>query len=381
MICSILNSFIDAPHSRDVLRISREMLMYILTYYQVMPGFLDFIFPFGLQENAQDFHFSAFREETHLLPAEKSLAIKEIGRSGRNISMCFNLKGVERSDAQSWPWSMRQTSAYHSFDIETGKALWIFVKGNEVIEERVQSATSSDRLSRKGPMETPGRVFSSTFDTHLILCEWSVENWRWYINYLEAVLQDMTSRSLAIRIGKNPKSAPEETFHFTKARTLSAAQRGSQGLQPPRLHAPTPPRSRVPSYHTTNPPPSGSAPPPKVLPPGMARPSLEKDHKTEELEDFSFHDLQQVQFIEEKMNECLLVIDSNVHVLTELRGYYNSLTELAEWPLAEACSADVVRFSKRIASTITELRMHHSRAETMLRLLGERKSLVCSTDL
>jgi hypothetical protein len=360
------------------------MLMYMLTYYQVMPAFLDFIFPFGLQEHAQDFHFSGFREETHLLPAEKSLEIWEIGRSGQNICMCFSLKGIERSDAQSWPWSMRQTSAYHSFDVETGRSLWILVKGNEVIKERIQSATRPDRISQNGTLNEPSRVLRTAFETHLILCEWSAESWRWYMNYLEGVLQDITNRSLAIKIGKHPKSAAEETYQFTTARTLSVAQRGDQprqAFQPPGPPVPTPPPSRVPSYHPINPPPQGPPPPPRVLPPGKGRPSIEKDRKQDELEDFSFHDLQQVQFIEEKMNEVLLVLDSNKHVLTEIRDYYHSVVGSEDWPegLAKTCKVDFLRFSKRIASTIAELRMHHSRAETMLRLLGERKSLVCLT--
>jgi hypothetical protein len=355
------------------------MLMYMLTYYQVMPAFLDFIFPFGLQEHAQDFHFSGFREETHLLPTEKSLRITEIGRSGRNICMCFSLKGIERSDAQSWPWSMRQTSAYHSFDVEAGRALWILVKGNEVIEKRIQSATSPDRLSKNGTLNKPSRVLSTTFETHLILCEWSAENWRWYMNYLEGVLQDITSRSLAIKIGKNPKAAAEETYQFTTARTLSTIQRGGQEFQSLGPPVSTPPLSRVPSYHPTNPQQLGQPPPPKVLPPGRGKPSQEKDRKTEELEGFSFHDLQQVQLIEEKMSEVLLVLDSNTHVLTEMNGYYDSVVKLDEWPeeLSDACKPDVARFSKRIVSTIKELRMHHARAKTMLRLLKERKTLVC----
>lgn len=86
-----------------------------------------------------------------------------------------------------------------------------------------------------------------------------------------------------------------------------------------------------------------------------------------------------MQLIEEKMGEVLLVLDSNTHVLTEMNGYYDSVVKLDEWPeeLADACKLDVARFSKRIVSTTKELHMHHARAETMLRLLKERKTLVC----
>jgi hypothetical protein len=339
-----------------------------------MPAFLDFIFQFGLQEHAQDFHFSGFREETHLLADERGLKISELRRSGCDICMCYSLKSVERSGGDNWPWSIRQTAAYHSFDVETGRSFWILVKGNEVIKERVQSATSPDQLSRQGSLKEAWRSFASTLETHLILSDWSAENWRWYINYLEGVLQDITSRSLAIRIGKNQYSTPEEVFQTTTRRTFSTAI-SEEGFQ----QRPSPP-SQTPSYHQTHALPGGSPPPPPVLPPGMGRPSLEKDRKPDEHQDFTFHDLQQVQSIEEKTNEVLLVLDSNVHVMTDLKAYYDSVVVSDEWPekLVKGCSRDFTRFSKRIASIITELRMHRSRAEILLRLLSERKNLVYS---
>lgn len=348
------------------------MLTYTLTYYQVMPAFLDFIGQFGLQEYAQDFHFSGFREETHLLASEKSLRISELGRSGRDICMCYSLKSVEHSNSDNWPWSIRQTATYHSFDVETGRSLWILVKGNEVIKERVQAATSSDQISSQGRLKEAWRSFAFTLETHLILCDWSAEGWRWYISYLEGVLQDITSRLLAVRIGKNPYSKPEEVFQTTTRRTFSTAI-SEKGVQ----HRPSPP-SQTPSYRQIHALPGGPPPPP-VLPPGMGRPSLEKNRRPDEHQDFTFHDLQQVQSIEEKTNEVLLVLDSNVHVMTELKDYYDSVVASKEWPekLAEGCSRDFTRFSKRITRIVTEMRMHRSRTETLLRLLSERKNLVC----
>jgi hypothetical protein len=352
------------------------MLNYTLTYYQVMPAFLDFIFQFGLQEHAQDFHFSGFREETHLLAAEKGIQIYELGRSGRDLCMCYSLKSVERTGGDNWPWSIRQTAAYHYFDIETGRALWILVKGNEVIKDRVQSATSPNRISRQGGLKEAWRSFSSTLETHLILCDWSAESWRWYINYLEGVLQDITSRSLAIRIGKNQYSKPEEVFQMTTRRTFSTSISEKGFQQRPSLP------SQAPSYRRIHALPGGKPPPPPVLPPGMGRPSLEKDRKPDEQQDFTFHDLQQVQSIEEKTNEVLLVLDSNIHVMAELKEYYDSVVTSEEWPETLANGGrDFARFSKRISSIITELRMHRSRTETLLRLLSERKNLVCQQNL
>jgi hypothetical protein len=342
-----------------------------------MPAFLDFIFPFGLQEYAQDFHFSGFREETHLLDTEKGLQIQKLGRSGRDICMCYSLKSVERLDGENWPWSIRQTAAYHSFDVETGRAFWILVKANEVIEERVQASTSPDRLARQGGLEDSWRCFSSTLETHLILCDWSVENYRWYINFLEEVLRDITSRSLGVRIGLSKTAKSEEVFRATTRRTFSTVAPAQKGFGLRHL-----PSSQAPSHQRIRALPGDPPPPPPVLPPGMSRQSLEKDDPPAVRQEFTFHDLQQVQSIEEKANEVLLVLDSNIHIMDELKEYYQSVVSSNEWPkqLVNA-SRDFTRFSRRIASIITELRLHRSRTETLLRLLSERKNLVGITNL
>jgi hypothetical protein len=99
------------------------MITRVLTYHQVMPNFLDFLFPFGHQEYAEDFYFSGFREDTRLLLSDGGLKIPEFGRSGLEIRMCYSLKSVEPWKAKrDWPWAVRQTALYHSFDIVTGKS-------------------------------------------------------------------------------------------------------------------------------------------------------------------------------------------------------------------------------------------------------------------
>jgi hypothetical protein len=110
------------------------MLCFLFSYVQVMPCFLDFVFPFGEQEYAQDFYFSGLREETSLDSGGGYPAISELGRSGREMRLCYNLRSVEASSGQTnLPWSIRQTAVYHEFDIETGRSVWITVKGNKLI--------------------------------------------------------------------------------------------------------------------------------------------------------------------------------------------------------------------------------------------------------
>ncbi|KAI9773493.1 MAG: hypothetical protein M1839_002075 [Geoglossum umbratile] len=340
--------FVHAPSSRAQLRITREMLMLSLTYHQVMPAYLDFLFPLGRQVYQRDFHFSGFQHENHLTACEQGLRIPELGRSGRDLQLCYSLKSVEPSESNpSRPWSIRQTAIYHSFDIETGAATWILTKGNELMKDRVQLATGPHRLHppELTSFETVAAAITASLATHLIFCSWSGENWRWYINFLEEELQDKTRRVL-LPTGDTPTSPISE-------KTLTE----EPGLMtPPMLPSsqPFPPSPRENSYR-----PSGRR--------GMS-----------DQQDFSFSQLQRVQSIEDKANETLLVLKANISVLTELEDCYRHIFDCDNRPkeLAAYCKDDYVRFESRITSIRNDLRMQQSRVETLLHLLDDRKSLL-----
>ena len=93
---------------------------------------------------------------------------------------------------------------------------------------------------------------------------------------------------------------------------------------------------------------------------------------------FTFSDMQRVQFLEDKANEVLLILESNMHVLTELEMHYTIVRASEYWPeeFIQEGSAEITRFHNRIASIINDLRMQSSRTKTLLRLLADRKSLV-----
>lgn len=188
------------------------MLKFLFTYHQVMPDFLDFIFPFGKQEAVQDFYFSGLKEDSFLEARTKGLELKQIGRSGLEIRLCYNLRSVEKSTTQhDLPWSIRQTAIYHSFDLETGQSLWINVKGNKLMKNRVSEASESrNNLSQ----EPTSRSFSASLDTHALFCDWSGENWRWYINDLEAKLHEASKATLVAPVDRPLHREPMTTSPF-----------------------------------------------------------------------------------------------------------------------------------------------------------------------
>jgi hypothetical protein len=366
------------------LGISKEMLVAALTHHQVMPDFLDFIFPFGKQEYHQDFYFSGLRHQTMLQSPPGGLVVPKLGRSGREIRMCYNLKSVETSpNTKVWPWSIRQTAVYHSFDVETGKSFWVMVKGSKEIRNRIQEAAATGSVSPTNLklFGSTGQAFASTFATHLALCDWCNEEWRWYLNYLEKRVQDVTRRALTINIDKEP-SLFEEPIHpeFNSSLSLSILQsctestkstistasrrtKSGTGLEKQKIQAPfafSQPHS-----------------PPPTLPRGIPG-AMPNDDQTAADQAFTFKDLQLVQQFQDKLKEVTFVLEANIDILTGLKEHYQLIFKSDDFPegLKSSSQAAFAQFEKQINGTITDLQWQKSRTTILQTLLADRKGLV-----
>ncbi|KAF2244131.1 hypothetical protein BU26DRAFT_569134 [Trematosphaeria pertusa] len=422
------------------------MLSFLFSYHQVMPSFLDFVFPFGYQEYPQDFHFSGLQEESRLDERWKGTEIPQLGRSAQQLRFCYNLRSVEPSKSQSsLPWSIRQTAVYHSFDLQTGHSLWISVKGNKLIKNRITEASTLPSLSEAG---TRSGAFSASLATHLLLCDWSGENWRWYINDLWDRFQELTRDALATPVDKPPSPIASPVPFLMSPRIptnyFPPPSRATTGQFPgsPRskfeafspsfpsrtttlLESPQSPTHVQDSYcnhdkwasarivdakglkssltslygqvknighsdfwrhdNRSKPSPSadekaqlpspspGDKQTPPELPPTFSEHGDEKQHET-----FTFSGLQDIQYIEEKAQEALLVIRLNAEVLEQLRQHYQYVMNHGEFPLElkADCGGDLARFDKCVLNVEKDLRMLQSRTETLLCLLANRKHLL-----
>jgi hypothetical protein len=229
-----------------------------------MAPFLDFVFPFGKQVYPRDFHFSGFREESRLVHGGRDAGIPELGRSGIGLKLCYNLRSVERSNEPSLPWSIRQTAVYHDFDLETGRTLWVIVKGNKLIKKRINDSFPVQSAPR---IDSRIAAFSESLASHSLMCDWAGENWRWYINDLEDKLQDLTRDILATPVnaqvhppsadvasdplGKSPLSR-SSTFPLLSRATTNTLRTISR-VSTDRLSFKSQPRSVTPSYLSRTP--------------------------------------------------------------------------------------------------------------------------------
>jgi hypothetical protein len=378
------------------------MFTYILSYFQAMASFLDFVFPFGRQMYTQDFHFSGFRYEAKLTESERGLAIPELNRSGQDLKMCYSLKSVEESIVQKeWPWSIRQASVHHSFDVITGVMSWVVVKGNQLIKDRVQAATKPGNRSEIKDLQDAGSAFAASLATHLLIAGWSSEEWRWYIGFLEEEFHSTTRRALAVKVEtirsptiaskKNVPWAPisSPTTGISEKPTFSSQKTFSSLLtslsEKPVIGSKTKPNDQkvvLPPLQTSvAQPPTGL---PGFQPPfpfaRVANGSSAQTKNSAGHEEFSFESLQRVQSLEDKCNEVLLVLDANTSVLTEITSFYKSIISSENCPKEhkEKWGRDVLAFDRKIEGIICEIRMQSTITKTLLRLLADRKSLVSS---
>ncbi|KAL8772819.1 MAG: hypothetical protein Q9209_002164 [Squamulea sp. 1 TL-2023] len=87
-------------------------------------------------------------------------------------------------------------------------------------------------------------------------------------------------------------------------------------------------------------------------------------------------DLQTLQDYQDKMNETIMVLQANNHVLMSLRDFYEALLDNSAFPLRDKSHEDVTYFTKQVNEMIHDSSMQISRAELLVRITSDRKDLV-----
>ena len=394
-------SFIQAEHSRAPLDCSAEMFAYLLTFLQVMARFLDFAFTFGQQDKQKEFHYTGFRYDSLLgaVDAER-YKIPKLGRSGLELQQCYNLWSVEETDSTSSGWSVRQTAVYHSFDLRTGKALWLNIKGNDLMKNRITEVTKSSSPLLAGSLKGYKNSFAATLITHLVFFEWCAENWRSYMRSLDdrldkiltkvnaAPIKDVESAlmvdapTLAQPLAMINERSRTETFMSSaspRTQVVSRQSTFSDELPPiPRvfsgLTAATT-NSFTNNVETSNAiiPPLPSKGPPvgdKSLGPKLPNFGV--------LNEVSVNELQKLNEINSELHEAGLVMRLDSDVLNEVISHYQMLLKETDCPseIKDHCKADLLDFFRRVKNVMKELQMDHSRIDTMLKMSEEGTNLV-----
>ena len=393
-------AFIEAYSFRDVLDISRDMMLYLCSFFQIMPAFVEFMLPFGRKLHDYDFHFSAFRPDVRIDPKAGRGRFDEVNRSGQDFQLCYNLKSVEHKEGQDWPWSFRQAAVSHSFDVGSGCSNWIILKAQPNIRQRITEVLGTAVNRNQDVYRQKAANFAHSLDCHIVLADWCVENWRWYIKYFEERLDQATERAILDRITRgspgtvvdsnqapNMTSQPlfprNRTWTGRLGRTLTGIRRNTTQGQ---IQAPTP------LQPLTQPPATIVYEDPEELPPGMEK--SQHDMTSVQSKDmFRIDDLQSAQYLETKANETVLVIRSNIGIITHLGQFYEDIGKSQHLapallrqvpgglpPQATKAEIDnaICEFVRHLAELRSELENHRDRMQTIVKLATDRKNLLYS---
>jgi len=370
-----------------------------------MPSFLDFVLMF--KNRARPLLRALFRHESYLDRDSPQLDPVDPRRSGMQIQHAFNLLSVERAtdSHERNPWPLRQFALYHSFDISSGRTLWIFLKGNQMMARRFLDATKTHRLLKPSVITTPEASFVATLQVQTMVMDWCAESWGEYIEYLEDKLSAISVDAKVASVEDMTSKAAMD-HNFSRRGTLaSVVHRGSSlGPQSQTSSPRSPPASPGRPFQRS---PSGFATAIRRMS-GLIRqqsggfadekagtlecglgPAEDEASDTDEaqhLEDldkkFAFKNFQQLNFLGDDVGQALAAIDQNKGVLQEIEEQYRAVITSHAFTThikIESCEGDLSAFFRRTRSLSRDLGIHHGRLSALSRGLENDKVTVSTT--
>lgn len=375
------------------------MLVLLFTFHQVMPQFLDIVLSFGTVAGRNipaAFYNCIFRYENFSGPDLWRFDIPQLGRSGHEIRHCYNLWSAEKASEPNSrrPWTVRQAGIYHSFDVETGRAMWIHIKSNTLLQERITKATTHAEQLQATAIQTVQGSFAATLLTHLIMIEWCAENWSQYLGYWECQVKNVLTKVNKAPIGKVEKglmddlSKPLQVAGLTSRQASFSTQSRSGtvvGGKPSRVTS----RKNMMAISNSVPLVDLSSRLQSVLTGKKA--TAQSTHVTAELEeeeeeedpieifdDFKFEDLQRLHSFSTTLQEADMIVRLNIDILHEIVDYYKSWAEDSETPeqIKRDCRPNMNHFFQRTNRIIREMSTERMRISTLVVLLEDGKAIV-----
>lgn len=339
-----------------------------------MVRFLDFILTFKRRENPHS--FASFRCEDNLTSMDGLAKVEALNKSGIRIQHCFNILAFEYDESSKIKWPQRQAAAYHSFDLLNGNVCWAFLKGNNILQERIQQATDK---SLKANAEFPNSIHQSlhqSLQEHLLLLQWGAENWVQYIEYLENkcrqatdtkgyggmgnLIDDVPVRHIQKQLSMRTEQLAQQTPHPGIARTISNRVGRILSWNDADHH----PSFTAPSRQTTN----RSA---RTLNQLEMVPIKVKNLALDDL--VSLKSLQDISSLEEELNAAISAIEQNKRVFTDIRDRYAELSEsvlfkmhLQDEETWHKCQTSISSFVLQVRHLIGDLDIYQVRLRMIL---------------
>lgn len=275
---------------------------------------------------------------------------------------------------------MRQTAAYHSFDVVYRRSTWIILKGNKLIRERLQTSTNEYRKRRPEYAQTVQGCFLANLRSHMLIFQWSAENWEFYIDHLEEMLsrpKNVAKYTPVLELSKD--EGIEMTLKKNETWATLSSRQGT-GLSDNTSTPSSPARSGklleiFRSFSGLD----SQLNQPTAPVPGNA---TDTNGQTQDLdlgEVFSFDQLQSLHRLGSRLQEAINVLAQNKRLLDEFKQYFQSLIDsknfLSFVDLHDYVE-DIAGFFRHIDKIIREMDGHQARLRDMLRDLDKSTALV-----
>lgn len=287
----------------------------ILTYHQVHYSYLDLIFAFGDQTESTDAGLAQFQFDDSVFSGSAKPSIPQLDRSGCEIRHAFLLRAPERLDRTGsgpWPWSIRQVAVYHSFDTQRCKSLWITIKANNLLRQRVRDDTQDIPLLRADAKTDLTTQWEAALATHMIYFRYVEENWRWVVREMEDLIRTRLARAktspvaspipLSSMLTTKPKLG---TGLSTRIRKGASKQIWLSKILPPALRL---------DVHLNN-----------LQHEQSGAIHAGASEEIRKLDVFNYKDLQSLNVTKGHVEELSLVIKLNLKTLKDVRQYFEQL--------------------------------------------------------
>ncbi|KAF4340207.1 hypothetical protein FBEOM_5904 [Fusarium beomiforme] len=347
---------LQSRSSKNQLRCPIQMFKYLCTYQQIPPSFLSCLYSFRRSYSAQEWcNLPQFNDENTLLLAEdKILPLGHMGLSGREIRYSFVLRSVESSSSvPNRSWGIRQLAVYHSFDVESGRSLWVTCKGNSLNEELFQEALAENNSLQSSALKSVTQAFASSLEVLTMILDWCDEDWIFYINELFDGIKPLVDKARTPAI-KDDSDITKDVKIVTGL-VESPSKKFSQATS---LESEKATQSR----------------------------NTEKDglwgdlnDRIKRLEVFSFDELQKLQQGLEKIQEALLVLKLDSQVIRQVREHYQCLMTQYRLPSLEGikneCKGSFLQFCRHSRNIEANIDARQAQLNALLLLVKESKEM------
>ncbi|KAF4994056.1 hypothetical protein FDECE_13243 [Fusarium decemcellulare] len=379
--------FLQTAHSRSPLNCSRQSFLYALSFHQVPAAFSNFVSSFGTTSEPLDCLMTGFHsDETLGNVTNGPLEIPKLGRSGREHRMQYLLRSVEPSagSSGSTEWNIRQMAVYHSYDFVEGRALWINIKTNGLMRDRIQEAAAELPMLSSAAIDDLSKSFAATLITHIIHLEWCDEDWRRCINDMESKIRDVLDKAKTAKIDQQ-SNLNHSTLH--RALTIQTTKGSAIGFAD-KSPASTSKQGiwnllkRLSPY-------GGAAEKKDTLPLATSSRTTRRPGPSESgdfnkqldnlmiLDTFSFKEMQQLHYFAELLEKYRLVMELNRQTLRDIAEHYQPLPDRDGFPseIKKGCKQELQLFTARVERIRKNLEIRITQVNSLIAWLQDGKAL------